>query len=112
MIFGSLLTLLDTSSSICIGFLMTSCGFFLTHSCCNSFVAMRASRDRAKATSLYLCCYYLGAAMGGPYLMIFWHEAQWRGVVMGSLTLLSLIFVAITRLHYQQIHIKRVANAV
>ena len=44
---------------------------------------MRASRDRAKATSLYLCCYYLGAAIGGPYLMMFWHEAQWRGVVMG-----------------------------
>ncbi|MEM6232223.1 MULTISPECIES: MFS transporter [Shewanella] len=102
MLLGSLLTLFDTTLTISLGFLMTACGFFLTHSCCNSFVAMRASRDRAKATSLYLCCYYLGAAIGGPYLMIFWHEAQWRGVVMGSLTLLALIALAITRLHYHQ----------
>lgn len=67
MLCGSLLTLLDTQVWICVGFLLTSCGFFITHSCCNSFVAMRASSHRAKATSLYLCCYYLGAAMGGPF---------------------------------------------
>ncbi|MCL1090906.1 MFS transporter [Shewanella profunda] len=108
MLLGSLLTLFDTTLTICAGFLMTACGFFLTHSCCNSFVAMRASRDRAKATSLYLCCYYLGAALGGPYLMMFWHEALWRGVVMGSLTLLALIALAITRLHYHQTQINRV----
>lgn len=102
MLSGSLLTLFDTTVTICVGFLMTAAGFFLTHSCCNSFVAMRASRDRAKATSLYLCCYYLGAAFGGPYLMLFWHEAEWRGVVIGSLTLLALIALGIARLHYQQ----------
>lgn len=102
MLLGSLLTLFDTTITICIGFLMTACGFFLTHSCCNSFVAMRASRDRAKATSLYLCCYYLGAALGGPYLMLFWHGAEWQGVIMGSLTLLALIALGITRLHYHQ----------
>ncbi len=102
MCLGSLLTLFDTEVTICVGFLMTACGFFLTHSCCNSFVAMRASRDRAKATSLYLCCYYFGAAIGGPYLMMFWHQAEWQGVVVGSLTLLALIALAITRLRYHQ----------
>jgi len=108
MLCGSLLTLFDTTLTICVGFLMTACGFFLTHSCCNSFVAMRASRDRAKATSLYLCCYYLGAAIGGPYLMMFWHGAAWQGVVMGSLTLLALIALGITRLHYHQMQNRRV----
>lgn len=102
MLLGTLLTLFDTSVTICMGFLMTASGFFLTHNCCNSFVAMRASRDRAKATALYLCCYYLGAAIGGPYLMIFWHKAQWQGVVVGSLTLLALIALGIMRLHFHQ----------
>lgn len=102
MVLGSLLTLFDTPVAICVGFLMTACGFFLTHSCCNSFVAMRASKDRAKATALYLCFYYLGAAFGGPYLMLFWHQAEWQGVVLGSLTLLVVIAIAIARLHRLQ----------
>lgn len=109
MLLGSLLTLFDTTATICMGFLMTACGFFLTHSCCNSFVAMRASRDRAKATSLYLCCYYLGAALGGPYLMLFWHKAEWQGVVMGSLTLLALIALSISRLRYHQTKMSPIA---
>nr|WP_081933470.1 MFS transporter [Shewanella mangrovi] len=102
MFVGSLLTLFDTEFAICIGFLFSSCGFFVTHSCCNSFVAMRATSHRAKATSLYLCCYYLGAAVGGPYLMMFWHSAGWAGVIGGSMMLLSLIAVFVWRLGYRQ----------
>lgn len=102
MLCGSLLTLLDTQVWICVGFLLTSCGFFITHSCCNSFVAMRASSHRAKATSLYLCCYYLGAAMGGPFLMLFWQRGEWQGVVTGSMILLFLTSLAVWRLSWRQ----------
>ncbi|WP_417761023.1 MFS transporter [Shewanella sp.] len=102
MFSGSLLTLLDTQVAICAGFLLSSCGFFVTHSCCNSFVAVRATSHRAKATSLYLCCYYLGAALGGPYLMLFWHQAEWQGVILGSMLLLAIIFVGVLRLGFRQ----------
>lgn len=95
MLCGSLLTLVDTLWAIVLGFLITASGFFLSHSCCNSFVAIRATQHRAKATSLYLCSYYLGASLGGPFLMVFWQEAKWPGVVMGSLVLLLLLFIAI-----------------
>lgn len=102
MLLGTLLTLMDSLFTITIGFLLTASGFFLTHSCCNSFVAIRASTHRAKATSLYLCSYYLGASLGGPYLMIFWHQLEWQGVVIGSIGLLTLLFVAIMRLNFHQ----------
>ncbi|WP_394496006.1 MFS transporter [Shewanella sp. ENK2] len=102
MLLGTLLTLMDNLLCITIGFLLTASGFFLTHSCCNSFVAIRASTHRAKATSLYLCSYYLGASLGGPYLMIFWHQSEWQGVVIGSVGLLSLLLVAILRLTHHQ----------
>ncbi|MCH1920447.1 MFS transporter [Shewanella sp. A3A] len=102
MFSGSLLTLLDTQVAICAGFLLSSCGFFVTHSCCNSFVAVRATSHRAKATSLYLCCYYLGAALGGPYLMLFWHQAEWQGVILGSMLLLAVIFLGVLRLGFRQ----------
>lgn len=104
MFLGTLLTLVDNLFAIVIGFLLTASGFFLTHSCCNSFVAIRASSHRAKATSLYLCSYYLGAALGGPYLMMFWVQAEWQGVVVGSVGLLVLLSLAIFRLsHYQSL---------
>lgn len=98
MLLGSLVTLFDTQVAICLGFLMSSGGFFVTHSCCNSFVAMRATSHRAKATSLYLCVYYLGASAGGPYLMWFWHHAGWQGVIIGSLVLLAAIAICVLRL--------------
>ncbi|WP_445945921.1 MFS transporter [Shewanella sp.] len=102
MLLGSVLTLFNTLSMIVVGFLLTAAGFFLTHSCCNAFVAIRAQSHRAKATALYLCSYYLGAALGGPYLMVFWQQAQWPGVVLGSVVIMLLLLLAIVRLSKYQ----------
>lgn len=91
---GTLLTLFDTLAAIFAGFLLSAFGFFLIHSSCNAWVAYRAKQHRAKATALYLCSYYLGAAMGGPYLLPFWLVWGWQGVVLGSvLGLMVLVFV-------------------
>ncbi|WP_108947057.1 MFS transporter [Shewanella halifaxensis] len=98
MFAGSLLTLQDTLLSIYVGFLLSAFGFFLLHSSCNAWVANRAEQHRAKATSLYLCSYYLGAAIGGPYLLPFWHKFGWDGVVLASqlaLTLMSFVIVKV-----------------
>lgn len=93
MIIGSLLTLRDNILFIFLGFFITAGGFFLLHSCANSFVAQRAQQHRAKATALYLCCYYLGASLGGPFLMPFWLARGWQGVIFGSAILLFLLFI-------------------
>nr|WP_250885785.1 MFS transporter [Shewanella jiangmenensis] len=98
MVAGSLLTLIDTAPAIIGGFLMTACGFFLIHACCNSQVALKATGHRAKASALYLCCYYLGAALGGPFLMPFWQQGGWGGVVAGSLLLLGVAALVMYRL--------------
>ena len=90
---GTLLTLGHNLIFIFSGFFITAGGFFLIHSCANSFVSQRAQIHRAKATSLYLCCYYLGASLGGPFLMPFWHAANWNGVVLGSGILLILLLL-------------------
>lgn len=34
--------------------------------------------------------------------MIFWHQSEWQGVVIGSVGLLSLLLVAILRLTHHQ----------
>ncbi len=100
MFFGGLVSLMNTILAICLGFLMSSFGFFLLHSGCNAWVAQRAKFHRAKATALYLCCYYLGASIGGPYLMPFWQHWGWRGVVFASslvLVLLAWVLFKLTR---------------
>lgn len=100
MFLGGLVTLMNTILAICLGFLMSSFGFFLLHSGCNAWVAQRAKIHRAKATALYLCCYYLGASLGGPYLMPFWQHWGWRGVVFASslvLVLLGWVLFKLTR---------------
>lgn len=101
MILGGLLTLINTEVAICLGFLMTACGFFSIHSCCNSSVAIWAQSHRAKATALYLCCYYLGAAAGGPYLMPFWHNAGWQGVIGASLIVLTIMVWIVAKLAHK-----------
>lgn len=95
MCVGSLVTLFDTSSGIIAGFLLSSFGFFTFHSVCNAWVAQRAQQHRAKATALYLCSYYLGAAVGGPYLLPFWQHWGWSGVVFGSLVALSGVIILV-----------------
>ncbi|MCE9679433.1 MFS transporter [Shewanella sp. AS1] len=96
MCIGSTVTLFDTTSAIIFGFLLSSFGFFTFHSVCNAWVAQRAQQHRAKATALYLCSYYLGAALGGPYLMPFWHQWGWSGVVGGSMLILSALVILVT----------------
>ena len=91
-------TLFDTVATIYIGFLISSFGFFLIHSSCNAWVAFIAKQHRAKATALYLCSYYLGAAIGGPYLLPFWQQWGWQGVVLGSMLCLSILAVLVAKL--------------
>ncbi|MCL1145164.1 MFS transporter [Shewanella sp. 10N.261.52.F9] len=95
---GTLLTLADNFTAIFIGFLISAFGFFLVHSSCNAWVAYRAKEHRAKATALYLCSYYLGAAIGGPYLLPFWNSWGWQGVVLGSVIALTILALVVLKL--------------
>ena len=98
LMLGTMFTLFDTVATIYIGFLISSFGFFLIHSSCNAWVAFIAKQHRAKATALYLCSYYLGAAIGGPYLLPFWQQWGWQGVVLGSMLCLSILAALVAKL--------------
>ena len=87
---GSLLTLIPSLSAIVWGFMVSSFGFFLTHSLASSWVSHHALKARASASSLYLVFYYMGASVGGLLLAPFWAWQGWLGIILGSLLVYSL----------------------
>lgn len=90
---GTLLTLIPNLYAIVWGFMVSSFGFFFTHSLASSWVSHHALKARASASSLYLVFYYMGASAGGILLAPFWHWQGWLGVVVGSLLVYSLTLV-------------------
>jgi YNFM family putative membrane transporter len=89
---GTLLTLTPSLVLIIVGFFINAFSFFFSHSLAAGWVTAHATSARASATSLYLMFYYAGATLGGFYLEPFWRWAGWKGVVVGSLFVLSLSF--------------------
>ena len=90
LMLGTLLTLAPNLYVIILGFLVSSFGFFFTHSLASSWVSHHALKARASASSLYLVFYYLGASAGGFFLAPFWHWQGWSGIVIGSLLIYML----------------------
>lgn len=90
LIAGTLFTLSANLYVIIGGFLVSSFGFFFTHSLASSWVSQHALKARASASSLYLVFYYLGASSGSMLLAPFWHWQGWAGVVLCSLVVYVL----------------------
>lgn len=72
--------------------LFTFC-FFGSHSIASSWVGLRATHDKAQASSLYLFFYYVGSSVGGTSGGIFWLHFGWSGVISMISCFLVLAFV-------------------
>lgn len=90
---GILMTLSDHIGLIIAGVIVVTVGFFGAHSVASSWVGRRALRDRAQASSVYLCLYYLGSSVLGTAGGWFFAHSGWTGVVLfvGGLYGLALI---------------------
>lgn len=88
---GVLLTLFSALSIIIIGLLTCSIGFFLLHSLASAWVGNNAPKARALASALYLSSYYLGASLGGFYLLFFYQTQPWEAVPISAEVLLLAI---------------------
>jgi MFS transporter, YNFM family, putative membrane transport protein len=64
-----------------LGIAIFTYGFFAAHSIASSWVGNLAAHDKAQASSLYLCSYYVGGSIGGTISGIFYSQFGWIGVV-------------------------------
>ncbi|QGM81495.1 MFS transporter [Otariodibacter oris] len=98
---GILFTLFDSLWLIILGLLICSIGFFLVHSLASAWVGKTAIKARALASALYLSCYYLGASVGGFYLLYFYQTMAWTTVPLSAEVLLLSIPLLILGLKKQ-----------
>lgn len=88
-----------------VGIVIFTFGFFGSHSIASSWVGLRATHDKAQASSLYLFFYYAGSSLGGTAGGIFWMHYGWGGVIGMISCFLALAFIL-------SISLARVAPAV
>lgn len=93
MLAGVLLTLARPLALIMLGIVALTFGFFGGHSIVSSWVGRRAGPVKAQASSLYLCCYYVGSSAAGwaGGLFYAWHGWDGVGGFVGVMLLLALL---------------------
>jgi YNFM family putative membrane transporter len=95
---GVSLTLSGHLALIILGIVLVTVGFFGAHSVASSWVGRRALRDRAQASSIYLCLYYLGSSVLGTAGGWFFAHSGWIGVVAFFATLYGVALAIALRL--------------
>ncbi|MBY6095968.1 MFS transporter [Ferrimonas balearica] len=99
---GCLLARIDALWAMVLGLLLISAGAFLVHALAYTWVSQHAEQAKASATALYLVHYYLGASLGGFWLLYCYEQGQWDGVVAGSGILYTLMLMALAGLQRRQ----------
>ena len=95
LVIGVALSFFQSLSLMILGLLMCSIGFFALHALASAWVGRHAPYARALASALYLSTYYLGASLGGFYLLSIYQQQAWHCVIIGAEAVLLLVPVLI-----------------
>ncbi|WP_067574287.1 MFS transporter [Nocardia acidivorans] len=87
---GLLLTLPDVLPVILFGVLLCTAGFFAVHAVASGWVGAAATGNRAAASALYTCAYYLGSSIAGGAAGLVFGHFDWPGLVLYVAILLAL----------------------
>ncbi|EFV14813.2 MFS transporter [Segniliparus rugosus] len=77
---GLAITLPDSVWAVLVGMLFFTAGFFAAHSAASGWVSAIAVTNRAGASSLYLCCYYLGSSFLGALGGLAYSRGGWAAI--------------------------------
>ena len=97
---GVLCTMLPQMTSIVIGIVLMTAGFFVAHSVASGWVGRLAIEAKGHASSLYLWGYYMGSSVLGAGVGWFWGRWGWQGVGSFSLIVLALVIVLALRVQW------------
>jgi YNFM family putative membrane transporter len=92
------LTLMPQLGFVIGGIILLTVGFFFSHSVASSAVGLFAKQAKGHAASLYHLSYYAGSSLAGWIGGWFFALGHWPAVVVFTLCLLGLAFVAAFRI--------------
>jgi YNFM family putative membrane transporter len=79
---GALLMLVPALPAVGVGLAATCTAAFVSQAASTAFLRTAAPRDaRSAASGLYVCCYYVGGAVGGVLPAAAWHLGGWAACV-------------------------------
>ena len=90
MLLGVALCTAPWLSAAVVGLALFTLGFFAAHAVASGQVGIHAQGDKAQASALYLCAYYLGSSLVGYVGGYVWEHAGW----LALLAVLASLFVA------------------
>lgn len=90
---GLALTLSLSLTSVIVGIVLVTIGFFVTHSVASGWVGHLAGQAKGHAASLYLLAYYVGSSVLGSLGGSFWQHGAWPAVASYVAVLLVLCLV-------------------
>ncbi|WP_367678927.1 MFS transporter [Buchnera aphidicola] len=100
MIFGILLTQVNTIIFIIAGLIFFSGGFFAAHSVASSWIGYLAKQAKGQASSLYLFFYYLGSSICSIIGGCCWLLGHWIGISIFVSIMLFLGIRLINKLNH------------
>ncbi|MER7107930.1 MFS transporter [Streptomyces sp. NPDC000229] len=97
---GLLLSLSDTLTSVLLGLVLITAGFFAGHAVASSSVSRTAKTGRAQASALYQSAYYVGSSAGGTLGAVAFHAGGWAGtVLLGLVAVLGVVSLTLYGTH-------------
>ena len=96
-IFGITITLLPSLWAKILGFVVIIIGFLSSHSVASGWVGKCYDGDKARAASLYMLSYYIGASTIGTIGGIFFSSYGWSGLMIFLGLILTVTLLLISR---------------
>lgn len=87
---GLALTIPGSLTSVVVGIVLVTIGFFVTHSVASGWVGQLAGTAKGHAASLYLLAYYIGSSVLGSVGGAFWQRGAWPALASYVAVLLVL----------------------
>ncbi|GGC56475.1 MFS transporter [Hoyosella rhizosphaerae] len=108
MLTGLIITLPDYLPTLLAGLALFTVGFFAAHSVASGWVGTLAITNRAEASSLYLCSYYLGSAVAGGSGGLVYMTFGWAGMVayVGMLIVTAIALVWLLHRTAQRVSVR------
>lgn len=97
---GMTLTFFTSVTMITIGLAVICLGFFTAHSLTAASVSEAATHHKGSASSLYLCSYYIGVALGSTVLSPLYEFFGWTGLILLT-TLLPVIYIGLLQVKHR-----------